>query len=231
MHRWLNAVVVRRRALAVLFVLVLLPLGLVTALAEDVWQGTGLPFDQPILRALHARATPARDAAMLFFSRVGAPMPMTAFVLLVTGALLAWRRRGDATFFATAVAGAMALNFGAKLLFGRARPDLWVSLAPESNYSFPSGHAMGSMAVVVALVALTWGSRWRWPVLLVGALFVGLVGLSRLYLGVHYPSDVLTGWLASLAWVGGCALIRSSTFLRAFIVARRAVAPQQQESV
>ena len=81
---------------------------------------------------------------------------------------------------------------------------------------------MGSMAVVAALVTLTWGTRWRWAVVAFGALFVALVGLSRLYLGVHYPSDVLTGWLASLAWVGGCALIRSSAFLRARLGARRA---------
>lgn len=228
MYRWLDAAVARRRALAALFATVLLPLGLVASLAEDVWDGEGLPFDRPILEALHDRATPALDGAMLFFSRAGAPLPMVALFVLVAGGLLAWRRRGDAIFFATAVAGAMALNFVSKLLFGRARPDLWVSLAPEHDYSFPSGHAMGSMATVAALVALAWGTRWRWPILALGGAFVALVGLSRLYLGVHYPSDVLTGWLAALAWVGGCALIRSSAFIRALIQARRAVAAQRR---
>lgn len=225
MDRLLTAAAARRQALALLFLIVLLPLGAVTSLAAEVREGEGLFFDRPILEYLHAHATPTLDTLMLFFSRAGAPIPMACFFVAVLG-LLAWRgRRGDAAFFAVAVVGAMALNFAAKILFGRARPDLWVSIAPEHDFSFPSGHAMGSMAVVAALVALTWSTRWRWPVLGLGALFVALVGLSRLYLGVHFPSDVLTGWLASLSWVGGVGLIRSSTFIRSAIHARRVVAP------
>lgn len=221
MHHLLTAAAVRRRALSLLFATVLVPLALVAALAEDVWTGEGLAFDKPILEALHARATPTLDTTMLFFSRVGAPVPMLVVFLTVVAVLLLRRQRGAATFFVTAVAGAMALNFAAKLLVGRARPDLWVSLAPEYDYSFPSGHAMGSMATVAALIVLTWATRWRWLVVTIGALFVALVGLSRLYLGVHYPSDVLTGWLAALAWVGGVALIRSGHFLSLLAQRRR----------
>ena len=228
MNRFWTAAVARRRAIILLFITVFLPLVAIGEVAEDVWDGAGLFFDRPILEALHTRATPTLDTIMLFFSHAGAPKPMVAFFIVVLIGLLIARRRGDATFFVIAVAGAMAINFGAKLVFGRARPDLWISLAPEGDYSFPSGHAMGSMATVAALVALTWGTRWRWPVLIVGGLFVALVGLSRLYLGVHYPSDVLTGWLASLAWVGGVALIRSSTFLRTIIQVRRATTSEQQ---
>lgn len=228
MNRFWTATVARRRAFVVLFLTVLLPLVLIGKVAEDVWEGSGLFFDRPILEALHARATPTLDTIMVFFSQAGAPKPMVAFFIAVLIGLLLARRRGDATFFVVAVAGAMAINFGAKLVFGRARPDLWVSLAPEGDYSFPSGHAMGSMATVAALIVLTWGTRWRWPVLILGSIFVALVGLSRLYLGVHYPSDVLTGWLASLAWVGGGALIRSSTFLRTIIQVRRATTSEQQ---
>jgi membrane-associated phospholipid phosphatase len=87
---------------------------------------------------------------------------------------------------------------------------------------------MGSMAVAAALATLAWGTRWRWPTVAAGGLFVALVGLSRLYLGVHYPSDVATGWLASLAWVGGVRLIRSNQFLRALFRARRAAAQLQE---
>ncbi len=228
MNRLWTATVARRRALILLFMTVFLPLVAIGELAEDVWAGAGLFFDRPILEGLHARATPTLDGIMLFFSHAGAPKPMVAFFIVVLVGLLIARRRGDAAFFVVAVAGAMVLNFGAKILFGRARPDLWVSLAPESDYSFPSGHAMGSMATVAALVILAWRTRWRWPILILGSLFVALVGLSRLYLGVHYPSDVLTGWLASLAWVGGTGLIRSSTFLRGFIHLRRAAAPERQ---
>jgi undecaprenyl-diphosphatase len=227
MERLLTTVAARRLSLVLLFVAVLLPLVGVGALAEDVWHGEPILFDGPILEFLHAHANPTLDAIMLFFSRAGAPLPMTAFFLVVLVTLLVRGRRGDAIFFFIAVVGAMALNFAAKTIFGRARPDLWVSLAPESDYSFPSGHAMGSMAVVVALATLAWNTRWRWPVVIVGGLFVVMVGLSRIYLGVHYPSDVLAGWLASLAWVVGVALIRSSHFLRALFRVRRAAAQVQ----
>src|SRR5690606_17364220 len=83
----------------------------------------------------------------------------------------------------------------------------WPPLAPETSFSFPSGHAMQSMALATALLVLAWNTRWRWPVLLAGAAFTGIVGLSRVYLGVHFPSDVLAGWCASLAWAVGLALL------------------------
>ena len=59
---------------------------------------------------------------------------------------------------------------------------------------------MGSMTLACVLVLLTWHTRWRWPVVAVMALFVPLVGLSRVYLGVHFPSDILAGWAAASGW-------------------------------
>ncbi|HEU4665623.1 MAG TPA: phosphatase PAP2 family protein, partial [Dokdonella sp.] len=67
-------------------------------------------------------------------------------------------------------------------------------------YSFPSGHAMGSMTLACVLVLLCWWTRLRWPVLAAAAVLVVLVGASRIYLGVHYPSDILAGWAAAIAW-------------------------------
>jgi membrane-associated phospholipid phosphatase len=69
------------------------------------------------------------------------------------------------------------------------------------SYSFPSGHAMGSVTLGVAATLLCWHSRWRWPVFAGASTFIALVGLSRIYLGVHYPSDILAGWAAGTAWV------------------------------
>ena len=199
----------RRWALLELFVGILAPLVVFGGLAEDVWSREGFAWDGPLLWAIHARATPTLDALMLLLTDVGAPLPMIALVALLL-ALLVWRRRyGEATFATVAVGGAALLNVLAKALFQRHRPELWPQLTPETDYGFPSGHAMGSLAVVATLVIVLWPTRWRWLALGVGGIFVLLVGLSRLYLGVHYPSDILAGWCASLAWVSGVYQLRS----------------------
>ena len=93
-----------------------------------------------------------------------------------------------------------AILDAAKQLFARERPSLWASIAPEDNFSFPSGHAMGSMTLACVLVLLAWPTRWRWWVAGAMALFVPMVGLSRVYLGVHWASDVAAGWAAGAAW-------------------------------
>jgi undecaprenyl-diphosphatase len=74
-------------------------------------------------------------------------------------------------------------------------------------FGFPSGHAMASMALGTVVTVLAWRTRWRWPVLALSVVFVLAVSGSRLYLGVHYPSDVVAAWLASLAWVLGLRLV------------------------
>jgi membrane-associated phospholipid phosphatase len=183
------------------FVGVLLPLWGFAALATELREGDVFFFDVPVLVWLHLRASPSVDAFFQLTSQVGylwGVVPADVLLLL----WLAWRRRyRDGLFFGLAVLGSLGLNIGAKAYFARTRPDLWLSLAPESTYSFPSGHAMGSATLALAVALLAWHSRWRWPVAVAGATFVLLVGLSRVYLGVHYPSDILAGWAAATAWV------------------------------
>lgn len=199
----------RWQLLLLLFFGIGLPLVAFGVLAGDVWRRGGIGWDAPILRGVHRHATPARDAAMGLISDVGHRYGVVPLSILFVLALLVVRRRGNALFFAVAVGGAGVLNQGAKLFFRRSRPDLWLSPspAPEHTYSFPSGHAMGSMAFVAALAVLAWPTRWRWWAILLGGLFTGLVGFSRVYLGVHYPSDVVAGWAASLAWVLGVSRV------------------------
>jgi undecaprenyl-diphosphatase len=113
------------------------------------------------------------------------------------------RRFRDSLFFILAVLGSLILNLAAKNHFARARPSLWLSITPESTFSFPSGHAMASATLAVALILLFWSTRGRWWVAVAAVIFALLVGMSRVYLGVHYPSDILTGWLAAIAWTVG----------------------------
>ena len=100
-----------------------------------------------------------------------------------------------------------AILEAAKQLFARQRPSLWESIAPESSFSFPSGHAMGSMTLAMVLVLLCWHTRHRGWVSAAMAGFVLAVGLSRVYLGVHYPSDIMAGWAAACAWTAAVYLL------------------------
>lgn len=193
--------------LLILFGGVLAPLYLFGMLAEDVVEKEIFFFDKPILLLVHSHANPSLDAVMIFFTRAGSAFALVPFNVLVLLYLLRRRDRMQAVFWILAVGGAALLNGFAKHVFARTRPELWVSALPETTFSFPSGHAMQSMAVAAGLVVLAWHSRWRWPVALIGVCFVFLVGLSRVYLGVHFPSDILAGWAASLAWVVGLSVL------------------------
>jgi membrane-associated phospholipid phosphatase len=117
------------------------------------------------------------------------------------------RRWRKLAYLITTLLGSIIINRTAKTLLHRVRPHLWESPAPEFDYGFPSGHAMSSMTLVVTLVILTWGSRWGMLVLVTGGIFVLAIGWTRLYLGVHYPSDILAGWVASIAWATGVSLL------------------------
>ncbi|MFJ9369776.1 phosphatase PAP2 family protein [Nocardia sp. NPDC101769] len=132
--------------------------------------------------------------------------------------LLAWRKFWDqAVLVAVAAAGAGALVFFGKLLIARDRPPVIDHLVTETNHSYPSGHALGSTVVAGILVAvlLPVPARrvTRILVIAVAALFAVAVGLSRLYLGVHWPTDVLAGWLIGAWWLSICLTLRPYTRL------------------
>ncbi|GAC1653223.1 MAG: phosphatase PAP2 family protein [Herpetosiphon sp.] len=191
--------------LIALFFGILIPFGGFATLAEDVYTHEGLGWDVPILNTVHSYAMPMLDTLFRLMSTLGYGGVLAVDVAI---ALLFLYRRVwiDSIFWIAAVGGAALMNLVLKEFFHRLRPDLWASPGRPKSYSFPSGHAMASMALVTALVVLLWPSRWRWPALLLGGLFVLLVGLSRVYLGVHFPSDVIAGWAASLVWVTGVSL-------------------------
>jgi membrane-associated phospholipid phosphatase len=186
-----------------LFVGVLVPLCALAVLARLVIHPRPPWWDVAVLEWIHAHATPERDRVAAWVTVLGNWHGVVPCSIVVAAWLLARRRGVQALFFTLAMAGTGLLNHAAKAFYGRERPALWVSIAPESWFGFPSGHAMGSMALGTALSVLAWPTRARWPVAMLSALFVVVVSLSRLYLGVHYPSDVLGAWLASVAWVLG----------------------------
>jgi membrane-associated phospholipid phosphatase len=185
------------------FVCLLLPLWGFASLVGEVHKKAVFLFDAPMLNVLHALATPTLDHFFVLMSRLGylwGVVPLDAIVLVY---LVARRRFRDGLFFGISVMGSGVLNIVAKNHYARLRPDLWISLTPETTYSFPSGHAMGSTTLGMAMILLCWPTRWRLPVVTASVGFVLLVGVSRVYLGVHYPSDILAGWTAAIAWTFG----------------------------
>lgn len=198
---------VYRWNILLLFFAVLLPLLIFGSLAAEVLEKENFVFDGPVLQYLHSHANAFFDALMLFFTRAGSAMILAPFDVIFGLILLQKTKRFQAGFWIVAIGGAGLLNLFAKHFYSRMRPDLWVGAVHETTYSFPSGHAMHSMAVVAALVLLSWRTRWRLPTVILGSVFVAMVGLSRVYFGVHFPSDILAGWVASIAWVTGVHFI------------------------
>jgi undecaprenyl-diphosphatase len=117
------------------------------------------------------------------------------------GALVYIKAYSKALFLGLVMAGTGAANVVLKLFFERQRPDLWQQIVKETTFSFPSGHAMGSMAIGLTVVLLAWHTRFRIPVLIAAIFYVLFIGFSRLYLGVHYPTDIAAGWLLAAGWV------------------------------
>lgn len=196
--------VTRWRSLLLLLIGVYIPLQVFGELAEEVWENEGgFPWDVPILLAIHQTASPQMDifaTTLTHFGVFWGVFPVTVVIALV---LLRRRRWRSLAYLLTTLLGSIIINRTAKGALHRVRPHLWESPAPEFDYGFPSGHAMSSMTLVAALVILTWNTRWRLPVLIFGGLFVLVIGWTRLYLGVHYPSDILAGWMVSIAWAIG----------------------------
>lgn len=183
-----------------LFVAFTMIAALAVWLARTVRAGQLLPFDEPVMRWLHAQTNDLLTMVLLAITQLGGVLGVT----LMTCGLVLWLLKNKHTyrawFVVLTVAGAGLLNVCLKLLFARERPDFWQHVVHESSYSFPSGHAMGSSALVFAVLFLLWKTKWRWWSVAIGVVAIVLVGVSRMYLGVHYPSDIVAGWIVSLVW-------------------------------
>jgi membrane-associated phospholipid phosphatase len=161
--------------------------------------------DERLAEWLHGRATEPFTDLFRSLTWFGNFVTLLAVTLLAAGILWRRRKRTDAVFVALAFLGAQVLSSAMKLGFQRDRPFFPDPLATESTFSFPSGHALVSLAAygAIALVlAQRLSTRAARAALLAGTgLLVVAIGFSRLYLGVHFLSDVVAGYAAGLAWV------------------------------
>ena len=177
--------------------------GLYAGLADVGWaRADGLLLAESVeLRS------PDLTAAAVVVTTLGSTVAMAVLASLVGLLLVARGRTADAVLVVGAMAGAALLFSGLKVLFDRGRPPEIDRLVNETNESLPSGHATMSVVVIGSLVVLAWAELGATSRLAVGAaavLWVGAVGATRIYLGVHWFSDVVAGWLVGGAWLAVC---------------------------
>jgi undecaprenyl-diphosphatase len=176
------------------------------SLAEDVWFREGFSWDAPIILGIHSLSTSTLDFIMKLVTQTGNAGAI-ALVLTLAGWFYWKQRKIDAISILGAFAGAVGINALLKLVFARPRPHLFPPLVVETDFSFPSGHVTAAVAVYGFIAFLLWQNRhYIWAVL--SALWVLAVAFSRIYLGVHYPSDTLAAMAFTSLWLIGVLYAR-----------------------
>lgn len=178
--------------------------------SSEVFEGETLAFDESVRQMVLRFATPAITSGMvvlsflgklLFFAILGVPLAALFFYL-------GWRR--DLALFAITMAGEILLNILLKGLFERVRPEAFFGYELPASFSFPSGHALGAFCFY-GILAWLLTARIKNPWLIWGTraatlILVLAIGFSRIYLGVHYASDVFAGYLAAVIWLTSVAI-------------------------
>lgn len=174
-------------------------------LADEVAEGGTAYFDDTVRNYVHTFASPSLTFLMEIASFLGSTIFLIIFGAVIIGFFLYIKHRRPAAIFAITTIGSGILISTLKLLFKRARPEPFFDTILPASFSFPSGHSLGSLCFYLALAAIitvrienrllqiaTW---------LAAVFLVLLIGISRIYLGVHYPSDVVAGYAVGLIWV------------------------------
>jgi undecaprenyl-diphosphatase len=203
------------------------------SLADEIMEQEPLHFDRVLLLALRTGdnndpiGPPWVEIMFTDLTSLGSTTILALATLGVIGYLLIARRSGTALLVLGAVVGGTLLNNLLKLFFDRPRPDLVAHIVDTQTTSFPSGHAMISAATYLTLGLLLARVQtrriFRVYIIAVAIGITFLVGVSRVYLGVHWPSDVLAGWCAGASWAILCWL------LAIFLQRRHQIAPPGEE--
>lgn len=181
-------------------------------LTEELLQGELQALNRAVTSAMHAEAHPVLDQVALWLSQAGSVVGTAIATAALFALLVARRRYLDASSLLLVVGGGAALVIVLKRIFRQPRPDLFESLAPETTFSYPSGHSLISVALygfLAALIVLDGPHQpRRWLVAGLVALFPLGVMWSRVYLGVHWISDITAGALVATFWVMVCLMLR-----------------------
>lgn len=183
--------------------------------AQNVVSGTSSAFDQKIILAFRDQGNPSApigpawiQEAARDLTSLGSIIVLVIITLAIAGYLFLARKQAAAWLMLVAVFGGIALSDLLKFAFGRPRPDFISPAARVFTTSFPSGHATLSAITYLTIAALLARSQSSPRIgvyfIVLAALLTILIGVSRIYLGVHYPTDVLGGWCVGAAWALGC---------------------------
>ncbi|WP_109465187.1 phosphatase PAP2 family protein [Albibacillus kandeliae] len=187
-------------------------------LAAEMLEGDLHEFDERILLSLRTAGDlsnpiggPQVEVAMRDLTALGGITVLTLLTLAVLAFLILRGQRASALFLAIAIVGGQVLSHLMKFSFARPRPELVPHIVEVSSASFPSGHSMMSAVTYLTLAVMLARTERRIRIrvfyIVVAAILTMLVGLSRVYLGVHWPSDVLGGWSLGAAWALGVWLL------------------------
>lgn len=184
----------------------LLIIYIVAEISDEVWEKEAFAFDQTILLWIHSFASPTGDRIMQFITSLNNPNFVTVIAGITLILLLRKRCYPEAKTFVINCAGGVVLSYGLKSVFGKTRPDLWESAITEVSFSYPSGHALGS-TVLYGFLAYLFATRFPQfsrLIYLLAVLLIGAIGFSRLYLGVHWPTDIIGGYGIGFLWLMFC---------------------------
>jgi undecaprenyl-diphosphatase len=200
------------------FLIIALSLWIFVGIAEEVVEGDSLAFDRAILEALRTPGDLSDPVGPVWFEQavrdvtaLGGTTILTLITVAVVGFLLLERKPRTIAFLLLAVIGGLLLSMALKAGFDRPRPDFLPHGQEVYTASFPSGHSMNSAIVYLTLASILASAhrarRVKVYVVTAAIVITALVGVSRVYLGVHWPTDVLAGWTAGAAWSVFCWLL------------------------
>lgn len=190
-------------------------------IADEVLEQETQHLDLVTLRMLQGWHNPVLDRLMVTITHLGDPIWLFCLVLSIAGILI-WRHEKLIVFILFILGtGGVVLNFLLKTLFSRDRPILDQYLIKAEYYSFPSGHAMGALICYgfLCYLSIVYYRRWRTLIVSTTAFLILAIGFSRIYLGVHWLTDVLAGYAAGIVWLLVCLL--SLEVVKTYLLSRR----------